>query len=113
MAGWVPTMTKLNTDGVAKWLHTPITGELKEVPQLGPACAEKLRAAGISTTYGLFGQFLSLKEEDVGSVEVCDRFYYWLESIDIPAGSKGTITHAIALKLEVHFPGIYSESAYK
>jgi hypothetical protein len=106
-------MTQLNSaDKVSKWLRTPMTGELTEVPQLGPACAEKLKAAGISTTYGLFGQFLLLKEEGVGSVELCDRFYYWLDSIAIPPGSKGTITHAVALKLEVTFPGICDFNAY-
>ena len=117
MSGWPgPTVgngTKLDGDGVAKWLRSPISGDLLELPQCGPACAGHFRDNGISTTYGLFGKFLSLKEEGVGSVELCDRFYYWLGSIGIPPGSKGTITHAVAVKLEIHFPGIYDADAYR
>jgi hypothetical protein len=35
------------------------------------------------------GKFLSLKEEGVESVEVADRFYYWLDHV----GIKGKLLH--------------------
>jgi hypothetical protein len=38
----------------------------------------------------LEGKFLSLKEEGVDSVEVADRFYYWLDHV----GIKSELLHA-------------------
>ena len=52
-----------------------------QVPGIGPATEKKLRENGISTTYGLIGKYLSLKEEGVEPVEHADRFYFWLKSI--------------------------------
>jgi len=52
-----------------------------QVPGVGPATAKLLRENGISTTYGLIGKYLSLKEEGVEPVEHADRFYFWLKSI--------------------------------
>ena len=86
---------------------------MTEVPHIGPAGAEKLRAAGVTTTFALFGKFLSLKDDGVGSVELCDRFFYWLESINLPPGSRSSVVEAVASKLDLSFPGIYEADRYK
>ena len=90
----------------------PISGDLKEVPGIGPATEEKLRENQISTTFQLLGKFLMLKEEGVESVELCDRFWYWLESIGTPAGHRGGVVQAIANKLDASYPGMYDPSKY-
>jgi len=52
-----------------------------------------------------------LKEEGVGPVEHCDRFWYWLQQIGI-SSHRGGIVKAIAEKLDTTFPGIYDSAAY-
>ena len=52
-----------------------------KVPGIGPATVKVLKENGVSTTYGLIGKYMMLKEEDVEPVEHADRFYFWLKSI--------------------------------
>ncbi len=101
-----------------------------QVPGIGAANEQKLIEAGISTTFGLIGKYLSLKEAGVESVEHCDRsylfslliptihktpisfrFWFWLQSIGVNAG-RNSIIQAIAEKMDVMFPGIYDKSSY-
>lgn len=53
-----------------------------------------------------------LKEEGVGPVENADRFFYWLESINLPGGHRASVCHAIAERVNISFPGIYDPDAY-
>jgi hypothetical protein len=88
-----------------------ITGDITEVPGIGPAAKEKLADKGITTTFGLIGQFLLLKEEGVGPIEHCDRFWYWLNTAGISSHRAG-IVRCIAEKVDTMFPGIYDASLY-
>jgi hypothetical protein len=81
------------------------------VPGIGPAAKAKLAEKGISTTFGLIGQFLLLKEEGVGPIEHCDRFWYWLNAAGINSYRAG-IVQCIAEKVDTMFPGIYDASKY-
>ena len=103
-----------NAEGtLAAFIQAPITGDLEEVPGIGPAGAAKLREAGVGTTFALFGKYLMLKEDlDVGPVELADRFYLWLQSTEFPGGHRAGVVQAIASKLNVSFPGLYDEAAY-
>ncbi len=83
-----------------------------QVPGVGEATIKILRQHDITTTFQLLGKYLSLKEEGVEPVEHADRFYYWLKSINTPAGFRAGIVHSIAEKMNVTFPGIYDSSAY-
>ena len=113
-------------------------GNLQEVPGIGDVGEKKLKEAGITTTFSLMGKYLMLKDEGVGTVENADRMYYFLQSIDYPAGFRGKqyfsrqshihicnhsrrhtfciyiagVVHAIAEKLNIKFPGIYDADAY-
>ena len=84
------------------------------------------------------GKISHVKDEGVGTVENADRMYYFLQSIDYPAGFRGKqyfsrqshihicnhsrrhtfciyiagVVHAIAEKLNIKFPGIYDADAY-
>ena len=105
--GYDPARSRNNPDTLADFLRSPITGDLTEVPGIGPATAKKMKEAGVSTTYALFGKFLMLKQEDVQSVEHCDRFFHWLESIGTPAGFRSSVVEAVAKKMDITYPGIY------
>jgi hypothetical protein len=86
--------------------------DLEEIPGVGKVGAQRMKDAGVSTTFALFGKYLILKEEGVESVEHCDRFFHWLTSIDMPSGFRSSIVEAVAKKLDVSFPGIYDGECY-
>jgi hypothetical protein len=110
--GFHPEKSKVNADTLADFIRAPITGDLLEVPGIGPATVAILKEHGITTTFQLLGQYLSLKDEGVEPVEHADRFYLWLKSINTPAGFRAGIVHSVAEKLNVSFPRIYDSSAY-
>jgi hypothetical protein len=110
--GYDPNRSQTKPDKLAAFLQSRITGDLKEVPGVGDATVAAMKANGVSTTYGLIGKYLSLKEETVESVEHCDRFFYWLKEIGTAAGYRSAVVQAIAMKMDVVFPGIYDGSCY-
>jgi len=112
MSGYDPSRSKTNPDVLANFIKAPLTGDLQEVPGIGPKTVELLEGEKISTTFALLGKFLMLKEAGVESVEHCDRFWYWLESIGTPAGYRGAIVQAVANKLDASYPGMYDASKY-
>ena len=110
--GYDPNRSQTNPDKLAAFIQAPITGDLKEIPGVGPATIKALNENGISTTYGLIGKYLMLKETGVESVEHCDRFFYWLKDIGTAAGYRSAVVQAIAQKMDITFPGIYDASCY-
>lgn len=111
--GYNPNFSQTNPDRLAAFIQASITGDLKEVPGVGPATIKILKENKISTTFALFGIYLSLKEEGVESVEHCDRFFYWLKDIGIAPGYRSAVVQAIAQKMDITFPGIYDASCYE
>jgi hypothetical protein len=98
---------------MTEWIMKEITGDILEVPGIGPATATLLAADGITSTYALLGKFLMLKENDVGPVELADKFWYYLNSIKTKSGFRAGIVLAVAEKLNITFPGIYDANAYE
>ena len=111
--GYDPHRSTVTDDKLAAFVSLEITGDLNEVPGIGPKSIELLKEQGISTTFGLFGKFLCMKEEGVGPVEHCDRFWLWLKAIGFPGGHRGNVVRCIATRLDTQFPGIYDGSAYE
>ena len=74
-----------------------------------------MKAAGVGTTFALIGKYLSLKDSDeVGPIELADRFYYWLKSV-VPTNAKyrSGIVRSICEKVNITFPGLYDADAYE
>ena len=111
--GYNPHATRANPDTMQAYLTKPISGDLTEIPRLGAACAEVLRRNGVTTTYALFGKFLTLKDEGVESVELCNRFFFWLESIEYPAQFRNSLVYAVAVRLDSMLPGLYDETQFE
>eukprot|EP00596_Hydrurales_sp_CCMP1899_P011153 CAMPEP_0119040082 /NCGR_PEP_ID=MMETSP1177-20130426/9916_1 /TAXON_ID=2985 /ORGANISM="Ochromonas sp, Strain CCMP1899" /LENGTH=122 /DNA_ID=CAMNT_0007004803 /DNA_START=56 /DNA_END=424 /DNA_ORIENTATION=- len=107
-----PSKSRVNEDKLVDFLRSEITGDLNELPGVGPATILALNADGINTTYQLFGKFLSLKDIDVGAVELAERFYLWLTSLGTPAGFRAGMVVCIAEKLNLTYNGIYNASEY-
>lgn len=112
--GYSAKKTKINEDKLADWLREQCTGDLEQVPGIGPANVTNLGTeenGKVTTTYQLIGKFLSLKAEGTTCVEHCDMFYYWLQAKGVNSG-RNNIVLAIAEKCEVFLPGCYDASAY-
>jgi hypothetical protein len=112
MSGYDPQRSVIAPDKLAEFIQAPITGDLTEVPGVGPATQKAMIAAGVTTTYALIGKYLMLKDAGVESVEHCDRFFYWLDDIGASKGHRSSIVQAIAQKQDITFPGIYDGSLY-
>ena len=73
------------------WKQSTTTGDLSEVPGVGPKTMEKLAECDepsdcITNTYQLFGKYLMLKgpgqngSNEVTTVEHAEKFWYWLQN---------------------------------
>ena len=111
-SGYDPRRSQVKEEALSNFIMSTITGDLREVPGIGPVAQSKLEAVGISTTFGLIGQFLLLKEKDVCPVEHCDRFWFWLNDVGINSNRAGIIK-CIAEKVDTMFPGIYDGTKYE
>jgi len=105
-----------------EWRTTPITGDLSEVPGIGPAAIRKLQELDddnekITNTFQLFGKFLMLKGPDsddhqVGSIEHTQKFWEFLKNRGI-SSHRSAIVKAIAEKSATFFSGIYDAADFE
>lgn len=107
-----PENSKVTDNALAEFVRSPLSGNLLDVPGLGPATAELLKAEGVHTSFQLVGKFLSFKDANVDSLLLCETFYQWLCELNTPKGFRAGIVHALAEKINICFPGIYDVSAY-
>mmetsp|Transcript_14373 Transcript_14373/g.23788 ORF Transcript_14373/g.23788 Transcript_14373/m.23788 type:complete len:114 (-) Transcript_14373:193-534(-) len=107
-----PKRSTVQDDKLAEFVNLQLSGDLTEIPGIGPAAVKTLADQGVSTSFGLIGKYLMFKEEGVECVEHCDRFYLWLKAIGINS-NRGSIVHSIAERLDQQFPGIYDGSLYE
>ena len=105
------------------WRSAQITGNLTEVPGIGPAAVKKLAEADegadkITNTYQLFGKFLMLKgpghdgEIMVDPIEHTQKFWQFLANRGI-SSHRSAIVRAIAEKSATFFNGIYDANDYE
>jgi len=118
--GYDPKRSRVNDDTMADFIRGTVTGDVTEVPGIGPAAAKKLASGEgdekVTNTYQLIGKFLMLKGPDdddnkVESMEHCEKFWYWLQDKGISA-HRSAIVKAIACKVNGLFPGVYDPDLY-
>mmetsp|Transcript_14455 Transcript_14455/g.17574 ORF Transcript_14455/g.17574 Transcript_14455/m.17574 type:complete len:136 (+) Transcript_14455:92-499(+) len=120
-AGYDPKRSRVSDDKMTEFLRGKLTGDLSEVPGIGPAAIKKLKDAEedddkITNTFQLIGKFLMLKgpDEDGNKVETrehMEKFWYYLQEKGISAHRSG-IVRCIAEKVNGMMPGIYDASEY-
>lgn len=114
MSGFHPERGSVTGAGpMEDWLRQEVSTDLLKVPGVGPATVKLLKEVGITTTHQLFGKFLSLRDDDVRSIELADRFWFWLNSLGSPPGSRGAVVLAVAEKLNLTFTDLYDGSLYE
>lgn len=123
-AGYDPRRSRVSDDTMMDFVRGNITGDLTEVPGIGPKTAEKLAISAdgddndqITNTYQLFGKFLMLKGPDtdgekVECMEHCEKFWYWLQSKGVTA-HRSAVVKAVAQKINGIMPGVYDPSLYE
>lgn len=104
-----------------EFLRGQLSGDLQEVPGIGPAAKKKLGEGDVdgdvvTNTFQLVGKFLMLKgpddgDEKVGTREHMEKFWYWLQEKGISSHRSG-IVRCIAEKMNAMMPGIYDASEY-
>jgi hypothetical protein len=77
--GYDPKKTNINESKLANWLREQISGDLEEIPGIGPANKSTLEELGIKNTVQLIGKYLTFKEGTVQQHQ--DAMYDWLKEI--------------------------------
>ena len=108
--------SKVSDNTMEIWRTEAVTGDLLEVPGIGPASVKKLAECDdrITNTYQLFGKYLTLKGPDmnghkVESMEHNEKFWFFLKNIGI-SSHRSAIVKAIAEKAATFFRGIVSDA---
>mmetsp|Transcript_1251 Transcript_1251/g.1446 ORF Transcript_1251/g.1446 Transcript_1251/m.1446 type:complete len:134 (-) Transcript_1251:166-567(-) len=119
--GYDPNRSRVSDDKMNEFLRGQLTGDLTEIPGIGPAAVRKLREGDadgdiVTNTFQLMGKFLMLKgpddeDEKVGTREHMEKFWYWLQEKGISSHRSG-IVRCIAEKMNAMMPGIYDASEY-
>lgn len=105
-----PHNSNINRETLDSFVSATLSGNLSEIPGVGPNAERILNANDIDTSYQLLGKYMSFKGEGVDIVDHHDQFHEWLVEIGIPSGFWSTcIVKAVACKMDDRFPGLYSE----
>jgi hypothetical protein len=77
----------VSEDTMEKWRNSAASADILEVPGIGVKAAEKLAASAdkITNQYMLFGKYLMLKENEVGIIEHNERFWVYLQELNVTA----------------------------
>lgn len=75
--GYDPQKSRVAEDALADFLRAPLTGDLTEVPGIGPAAVTKLadgeEGDSVANTFQLIGKFLMLKVRNACVIYVVGR----------------------------------------
>jgi hypothetical protein len=120
--GYDPRRSRVSDDTMETWRTAQVTGDLTEVPGIGPSTAAKLKdcddpAEQITNTFQLFGKFLMLKGPDtednkVEPIEHTQKFWYFLKNRGVQA-HRSAIVKAIATKSATFFNSIYDANDFE
>lgn len=104
-----------------EFVQHPVTGDLTEVPGIGPAAIKILAdhpTESIQNTYQLIGKYLALKsngedtKKPIDSYEHNDVFWYFLKDRGIKS-HRSAVVQAIARKCNSFIPGMYDPTLYE
>jgi hypothetical protein len=109
MSGFDPTRSKVSEEALAYFLANPLVENLLTVPGVGPVTVDRLAADGIRTTFQLLGAFLRVCDEGMTTQERTDAFWFYLQALEVPGGTRSSIVHSIAEKINIMVPGLYGD----
>jgi hypothetical protein len=112
--GYDPNRSRVSDDKMADFLRSPITGDLQEIPGVGPAAVRNLaegEGGSITNTFQLIGQFLKLRNDEGDCVAHCDTMWQWLAAKGLNAHRSG-IVRCLAEKCDTMMFGIYDPTVF-
>lgn len=103
------TESIISINAVDDFVVAPITGDLLEVPGIGPKSKANLQQDNendqrILNTFQLFGKFLTLKDDWMSEQAHLDAFWYYLKLKGVYGGKRSTAVKAIYDKVKLLFP---------
>lgn len=111
MAGFDVNRSRIGQDKLSEFLAAPLPDKLIDVPGIGKATVTSLANFDIYNPRQLLGCFLRVCGEGMNSEQRCNAFWFYLKAMGVPGGTRSTIVHAIAEKVNIMIPGTYEEEA--
>lgn len=105
--GFDPTRSRISADTLATYLAASIREELLDVPGVGDATKKILQSHDINTSWQLYSCYFRVCDVGMTSKERADAFWFYLQGMGVPGGTRSTIVQAIAEKSNILMPGIY------
>lgn len=109
MSGFDPNRSRVNDDTLAMFLSGPLVEDLSSVPGVGPSTVEYLKEDNITTSFQLVGAFLRVCDKGMTTQQRTDAFWFYLQALKVPGGTRSTIVKSIAEKVNLMIPGLYDE----
>ena len=95
-----------------------LTGDLKEVPGIGPAAVKLLAEQDITNTYHLIGAYMRMAnvtgvngEQSIDTYQLNQDFWYYLKNLKI-SSHRSAIVLAISEKVGSSFPAFHDANIY-
>lgn len=99
--------SKISQSGLEAFLSAEVDEDLLSVPGIGPATVKKLAEHNIETTYQLISCFLRVCGKEMSSATKVNAFWFYLDKLGVPGGTRSTIVHAISEKVNIMIPGVF------
>ena len=68
---------------IEEFIRTPLSRDIESIPGVESTNKAILRKSGIAIPHQLLAVYLSMCKLTADPVEICDRFYFWIEEIGI------------------------------
>ena len=94
--------TVINESTCAAFIAAEVTGDLLDVPGVGPAAVQAFEIAGVGNTFALLGQFMMLRREGMTGQEHQNAMARYLKKIGINA-LRNDVVYSCSNKLQSHF----------
>ena len=109
--GYNPRNSTAGANRIDEFIRAPLSKDIESIPGVGAFNAMLLEEQGVQTPHQLLAVYMSLGGESDDSVELQDKFYYWLQEVGINS-NRSTIVEVVAKKVNTWIPGIYDDDVY-
>ena len=107
MAGFDVNRSRIGQNTLAEFLAGPLPTDLIDGPGIGQATVKSLATFDIYNPRQLVGCFLRVCGDGLDGYDRCNAFWFYLKIMGVPGGTRSTIVHAIAEKVNIMIPGTY------
>ncbi|KAL7562181.1 hypothetical protein ACA910_017728 [Epithemia clementina (nom. ined.)] len=115
-SGYDPRRSKVSANTMETFRVEPLTGDLLEVPGIGPAAVKALSEEGILNTYHLIGHYMKMattteNETSIDIYQLNQDFWFFLQRLKINS-NRSAIVKAICDKVATSYPAFHDANVY-